>query len=593
MESWHPLPKSRDKIIKEILSPILMKSYLFHGNKAIYRTDGNIVSSAKDLLDTDIFREIFRMYMDSLREKASPFLTLFDGSSDDDIIDLLKMLAVNKKEELPEYQSYFSDPYELRQYVEGLYNFWRQYERYIVCYSTKKDRYETIPYRTFTNTISVLNDLVRQAYRDISENIMGMQERVFRQVPAAFQIGIIAKENDHYVFSPPYDKLNMLPMIRQVFTEPPLIMDPPTNTRTGFFEEISENLLSKINLSKEEYLCYPVKAGELLIHVYFHVNFIDLGISMANLFDISNDEDLRRKPDAIYIYGVKDEDMTHLNNKTVYYDDKKEGMMIGFVPLSKEFGYFGYLKKMTLTLHNLLMMKKGRLPVHGAMVSILFRNGKRSNIIIIGDTGAGKSESLEAFRVVGDKYISDIRFIFDDMGSLEIDGNNVRAYGTETGAFVRLDDLSPEFAYGNLDRSIIMSPQKVNARAIIPITTMREVLYGYTVDVVLYANNYEAEGPLIEFFSNVKDAQAVFKAGKRMAKGTTSEIGMTESYYANPFGPHQRKDVHDKIADRFFSHFFKNGLKVGMLRTKLGIKGMETKGPEEAARALFETLMKG
>jgi predicted GTPase len=53
---------------------------------------------------------------------------------------------------------------------------------------------------------------------------------------------------------------------------------------------------------------------------------------------------------------------------------------------------------MILTLHNAIMMKRGRLPVHGAMVKINLKGDKSANIIFMGDTGAGKSESLEAFR---------------------------------------------------------------------------------------------------------------------------------------------------------------------------------------------------
>ena len=37
-------------------------------------------------------------------------------------------------------------------------------------------------------------------------------------------------------------------------------------------------------------------------------------------------------------------------------------------------------------------------------------------------------------------------------------------YGTEIGAFLRLDDLQPGYAFGHLDRSIIMNPNQVNAR---------------------------------------------------------------------------------------------------------------------------------
>ncbi len=54
----------------------------------------------------------------------------------------------------------------------------------------------------------------------------------------------------------------------------------------------------------------------------------------------------------------------------------------------------------------------------------------------------------------------------------------VLGYGTEIGAFVRLDDLQQGYAIGQIDRAIIMSPQKVNARVVLPVTTLHEVQRG-------------------------------------------------------------------------------------------------------------------
>jgi len=75
-----------------------------------------------------------------------------------------------------------------------------------------------------------------------------------------------------------------------------------------------------------------------------------------------------------------------------------------------------------------------------------------------------------------------------------------------------------------------------------------------------------------------------------MAKGTTSETGIVESYFANPFGAPQYLDDHEVIAEKFFSALFKNKTIVGQLKTRLGLEGFETEGPESAARALFEKI---
>ena len=57
------------------------------------------------------------------------------------------------------------------------------------------------------------------------------------------------------------------------------------------------------------------------------------------------------------------------------------------------------------------------------MVNIVTKDNKVANVIIMGDSGAGKSESLEALRKLGDDYISDMTIIFDDMGVVKMDGD--------------------------------------------------------------------------------------------------------------------------------------------------------------------------
>jgi hypothetical protein len=64
------------------------------------------------------------------------------------------------------------------------------------------------------------------------------------------------------------------------------------------------------------------------------------------------------------------------------------------------------------------------------------------------------------------------------------------------------------------------------------------------------------------------------------------------SYFANIFGPPQYQDLHEEIAERYFRAFFKSGVFVGQMRTKLGVSGFERTGPEESARELLETILK-
>ena len=580
----------------------------FYNKQVIINSNGEICGDSKDITKTELFKEVMHKYLEYLREKDSPLLEIFPRIISQEeqevvMINLLQKLSEFPKEQIieasHEFKDFFKDTYLLHQFVENLYNYWRSFERFFVCYSNNDEEssYHKKPYRTFNKTIESLNYNVRKVYRDICEHITNEHCRIYRQMPAGCQVGLIVNKENWLCPPAPYDKLKDINFIRQVLIEPPLIIDPPMNKRDGHFSRIDVNPLEDIQFNCEDWLCYPAKVGPLVIYLFFHKKFIGLGTALANLFDLADDNDLKRKPDAISVYGVPGTSLHKFGNlPTVFFDDEKNDILIGAIPGSDNFGYFGYVKKIMLTLHNVIMMKKGRMPVHGAMVRICLKNGKYANVVIFGDTGTGKSESLEAFRILGRKYIRDMTIIFDDMGSLELSKTGeIKAYGTETGAFVRLDDLQPEFAFGNLDRSIIMSPQKINARALLPVTTLKEILHGYPVNFFLYANNYEQVDdahPFFDEFSTVDDALKVFREGARMAKGTTTEQGIVHAYFANIFGPHQYQELHEKLALKYFNAFFNSGVKVAQLRTRLGIQGFETKGPESAAEALFEIISK-
>ena len=161
------------------------------------------------------------------------------------------------------------------------------------------------------------------------------------------------------------------------------------------------------------------------------------------------------------------------------------------------------------------------------------------------------------------------------------------------GAFVRLDDLQSGYAFGQIDRTIIMNPDQVNARVVIPVSKYADVVRGFPVDYVLYANNYEdvdAEHPVIDQFTTAEEALDVFRSGAVMSKGTTTSTGLVHSFYANIFGPPSYPAEQEAIAKRYFEGFFNKGVLVGQLRTQLGITGKEHSGPEQAAHALLDII---
>jgi hypothetical protein len=497
----------------------------------------------------------------------------------------------------PDVAPLLVEPQELAQVVEELYDHWRSYERYLLFEgraSETRDR-AIEGHRPFIFNNEDLTSLVREAYRRIERNLRGHWPRVYRQVPAGANMSLLVERINWLNPGGLYDKLTAIRMVRLALLVPPVTLYPRRNSRKGRFIQVFEHPLEGVELDEKQWLCLPIRVGELCFHFYFDQDYMALAMSLVNLFELAGHDEARHKPDGMVIFGLPLDKMGGV--MTTFYVDEAENIVVGAVAKCEDTDYFGYCKKMTLTLHNIIMMRRGRLPLHGAMCHIGLKQGPKFSVVIVGDSGAGKSETLEAFRVLADEWISDLTIIFDDMGSLEMtpDGR-VLGYGTEIGAFVRLDDLAPGYAFGHFDRSIFMNPHRNNARLVVPLTEYRDVVAGYPVDLLLYANNYEQvteDAPVVEFFDNVDEALELFRAGYRAAKGTTDEKGLVRTYFANPFGAEQMKDLHEPLARQYFSGALHAGVKVGQLRTRLGIDGFEQEGPRQAAEALFRLLLEG
>ncbi len=580
-------------------------AFKFVDNKIIIRLRDRVCESPEELISSPLFREVLGRFIRELVRGDSPLLGMFAKESSQvdeaDLDSLVQTLQVIAKMQLSWAvklldvdQRFIANPALLHTFIEELYDFWRKFERFLIC-DSDGDVLDQRPYRTFNGTVESLMNLVRSVYRNVQENLSGKHPRIYRQVSAGAEVAAIALPKELPGLGDYAARLGMIPVIRQVLLYPPMLLNPPMNKRTGSFERVDVNPLDLLEDGAGEWLCYPARVGQLLVLVYFHERFFELGFAMSNLFELADDEILQQKPAAIFLYGMPEHALDHLAAlPTVFYDDGD--ILVGAVPRRDEFGYFGYLKKMILTLHNIKVMQAEKMPFHGAMVSLQLKGGKSANVLLFGDTGAGKSETLEAFRKLAGQQIRKLTIIADDMGSLDFgkDGR-VTGYGTEVGAFVRLDDLQPGYAFSQLDRSIIMNPNQTNARVILPVTTIENVVQGHPVDIVLYANNYEvvdADHPVISPCLSADEALAVFREGTAMSKGTTTTTGLVHTYFVNVFGPIQYPELHDQIAQRFFAAFFAQNILVAQLRTQLGIPGSEQNGPEQAAMALLALLDK-
>jgi hypothetical protein len=567
--------------------------------QVVMHSEGGVCASTQEVADSEPFRRVLELYVDHVQSHEPDLLPHLGLSDRDQLLDLLRLLANNPLDRVAGPWCGSGDLVaareRLHEFVEGLYDFWRHWDRFLFVRAERPPAEgDKRPWRDFSSAVESLARMVRGLYRDVVENITGGQPRVYRQVAAGAEVGAYEVQL-RWPMPPRYrDLLAGIPFVRQLLMYPPLLLDPPMNTRTGAFTEAADNPLDGLVLERDQWFCYPAVVGRLIVFVYVHRRNAGLGLSLANLFELASDHEIARGPDAVYLFGVPPGALARYGElPTVYHDDRDNRLLVAAVPLEERFGYFGYLKKMVLTLHNVAAMDRGLMPFHGAYARIVLADGTAATVLLIGDTATGKSETLEALRILGDERIREIRIVADDMGTLEAAGGQLRGYGSEIGAFVRLDDLQQGYAFGQMDRAIIMSPNRVNARVVLPVTTLEDVLHGYPVDYLLYANNYEqvdAEHPVLDDFADAGSALSVFSEGAAMSKGTTTSTGITHTYFANPFGGVQRRAQHEELAASTFAAAFAAGVRVAQLRTQLGLPGMETQGPRAAALALLDAI---
>lgn len=578
----------------------MREEWSLSNDKAILNFSSRYCTSESEVIDSKGFLSILSHYLcHQERYQTKIYLLIQEkavGDSIEEMVDylrrLFKLLTNMDSKELgktfPEYSYIYDQRLLMRRMVEEIYKYWRSLERYCLILENKQET--GLANASFIEAKKRFDALILGLYRHVSNNISCTLPNVFRQLPAGTNVGFTCK-NIYWPIPNEYAFLEKIPFITNIVLEAPLITYPKRNKRDGIFKEVSVNPVSLIKVNPEHFFCYPAKVGSLLAYIYVERDFITHGISLSNLFELATIQEVKgKKPDLLLIFGAENPGR---KPEDVFFHDQDDQMLVGYISHDLRYDYFGYMKKMTLTLHNVYQIIHGNLPIHGAMVHIILKNGQKANVVIMGDSGAGKSESIEAFRSLADEHISDMTVIFDDMGTFSKKDGKILAYGTETGAFVRLDDLDTGYAFKELDRSIFMNPDKINARLINPVATYAEIMKGYKVDIFLYANNYDkledGDNAILQF-KNKEEAKDIFRAGKRMAKGTTTEQGLSTTYFANPFGPIQREGECEVLLDQYFEDLFKEGTFIGTMRTQLGIQGYEKKGPERAALDLFDLI---
>ncbi len=369
-----------------------------------------------------------------------------------------------------------------------------------------------------------LSELLLETRRVLLDGV-GLEEGTRRtRGMNAFPNVTAGEISGHYFNLPPdYMALSHVPLTIAADIQTGVDYNTPSNKRAKPFYELAHNPFRSESFRPDDWVAVPLNVGDWLIVAYIHKSrgCIEMEPGLLNLFPFANAEEISngRKPDGIFLFGdpdAADEDLG-------YWWDAENQILVGLVPNRDELKYFGYCKKPILTLHNVLAIRAGDIPLH-----------------------CGCTRYKVRFDEGGAPYVAEMRVKADDMGRIRLErGEDAQMrpifYGTETGAFACLDGFSDRAKMQMQGREVGYNRATgSNARQIVPVTADTEVSTGHQLDVLLYANNFRLKAPsesTVDVNMTVMDAVAHLRLGERVAAGSTQTgRGARESsYWANPF----------------------------------------------------------
>ena len=406
-----------------------------------------------------------------------------------------------------------------------------------------------------TENQSTIKDKVTEKAAQLNDLILETRRRLLSRVGLGYGVrrtpGMDASPNvtageisGHYCNIPAdYSILCHVPLTMAADIRTGVDYRTPANRRAYPFFELDHNPLRLEHFDPDAWVSVPLRVGRWLIIAYIHKSrgCIEMEPGLLNLFPFADVEQTfpAMRPDGLFFFGDPN---GKFGEDLGYHWDADNQLLIGMVPEHDEYKYFGYCKKPILTLHNVLAIRSGDVPLH-----------------------CGCTRYLVGFE--GDEpYIEEMLIKADDMGRVVLERANGSAfrrpifYGTEIGAFACLDGFSEQAKLAMEGREVgYNNHMGSNARQVVPVAEESEVAMGSNLDVLLYMNNFDIkeEGEsCIDTDIPVAEAVEHFRKGERVAAGSTqTHRGKKEaSYWANPFPALMSNEgnvLHPDLYERF------------------------------------------
>ena len=206
----------------------MLKRCDIESRQIVLDVERQLCDDKKALLASDVFARVVASYCNRLCRNGSPIieplLAARDTGADwNDVVRLLQALAEMPLDEaarrLPQWAEFTREGkrHELHAFVEGLYDYWRSFDRYVVLHSEPgPSGFDQRPYRSFNLTVENLTHIIRATYRDVCENITGDHPRIYRQVEAGCNVALIALRQHSGLPEPYHRLLGGIPLLTAV-----------------------------------------------------------------------------------------------------------------------------------------------------------------------------------------------------------------------------------------------------------------------------------------------------------------------------------------------------------------------------------------
>ncbi len=459
--------------------------------------------------------------------------------------DLIKILEMDSFEEVISRER----ARELIRFMDGAFHHYRGrgYSRLVRLQndvvSTGLETPETVKDKV-TDKAQKLADLILETRRQLLKRV-GLDEGVRRTPGMDASPNVTAGEiSGHYFSYPPeYSLLGHVPLTIAADMKTGVDYSTPSNKRVKPFYELQHNPLRLREFNIDDWVSVPLQVGNFVIVAFVHKSrgCIEMEPGLLNIFPFARVEDIinKRRPDGVFFFGDPNAQAGDLG----YYYDASDDLLVGMVPNIDELKYFGYAKKPILTLHNVLSILNGDLPLHCGCTRYLLRFDENDDPYIVGMFI--KADDMGSISLVKDARDRITRPIF---------------CGTETGAFACLDGFSDQAKMLMAGREVGYNKHTgSNARQVVPATDVDELFRDDPLDVLLYMNNFTLIRPgesTIQADMHIEEALEHFRKGERVAAGSTqTHRGAKESsYWANPFPMLMDNDgsiLHPRLYDKF------------------------------------------